>query len=75
MGYFCERLVDGVLASAGSDSGAFITDLKTVRGIKNRILNGNGWMAGEWVIYKFAKAFDESSYNEVGRFVKKPKVV
>ena len=75
MGYYCERLVDGVLAGAGSDSGAFITDLKTVGGVKNRILNGNGWMAGEWVIYKFAKAFDESTYYEVGRFIKEQGVI
>ena len=71
MGYFCERVVDGVLEGAGSDNGAFITDLKTVSGVRNRILNGNGFLDGVWVIYRFIKAFDDSTYSEVGRFTKK----
>ena len=69
MEYFFQRQFgDGCLVF-GSDNGNFVHDLKTVRGVKNRILNGV-YSVGEWVIYRCTYISSRRSYEEVGRVTK-----
>ena len=70
MGFFFERYLNGELAGVGTENGVFANDLKTVRGVKNRILNGV-FLAGEWVIYRFSNALNDETYVEVGRVTKR----
>ena len=60
--FFIERR-SGVTNSA--DNGSFISDLKTVRGVKNRILNG-AYLVGEWTIYRCTDTGRGISYVKVG---------
>jgi hypothetical protein len=66
--FFIERYVGD--ACGGSDNGGFISDLKTVRGVKNRIIKGV-YRSGEWVIHRCTYTISGRSYEEVGRVTKR----
>ena len=69
MGFFAQRCSEGKVAGIGSENGFFVNDLKTVKGVRDRILNGV-FLKGEWIIYRFSDAMDESTYTEVARVTK-----
>ena len=66
--FFFERCLNG--SCGGSDNGCFVTDLKTVRCVKHRIINGV-YSSGEWVIYRCTYTTSGRSYEEVGRVTKR----
>lgn len=68
MGFYIVALREGEKAEnvAGCSRQIIYHDLKTVRGVINRLRNWNVGMKRE--VYRFANVYDESSYRLVATF-------
>lgn len=68
MGFYIVALKDGEKAEniAGSSQQIIYYDLKTVRGVINRLKNWNKGMKRE--IYRFTNVYDESTYKLMATF-------
>lgn len=49
----------------GSDNQVIIRDLKTIRGVTNRIRKGY-YKAGQWKLYSFTDIYNDDTYIYIG---------